>query len=786
MIDSSITDRDTLNARVTTSATPTLIANVENINVDVAGFGVTLDLLNVRHGSTGGGEVALSTSQVGNSTVSVTNVGANNINLKVAPSITTLNLTGTANANDATRITLQGDVSIAHTATANGVETVTFLGDGAARTVTLTAGTGGVANQYIVDGSQGVVLAGDAGRFTARQVLEAAGYNGTTRLDLSAGAANADLSNVQLDTIRLTGALGNNAITFRNNATVSVASAAALNTATGNVGMGANTGNVANTGTATTLNLINDHASGMGSGHTFTVGAAVDVLNITLNQAMGSGTGGGTFTLLNNANSGGVSSINLLGSQAANLTVGAMSGNGATDNLVINGVGLSNALTLSASGTNGHAGLFTVLLPNVASTVSFGSTSGAGATIIGGNGNDTITGGAWADSVNAGSGSDTITLSDGADTILGGAGSDAYRFTSGAATGSRIDDFVKGTDRIVLLGTGSTGAAAALTDASSVVLAGGGFSGITGYTSAGLVLRNGGSVLANTVSGTGDDWTDSIQFGRATGATYGITTGSTTAPGAVVAGQFDDFITLANATGGTTRSVSLGAGNDWLSLTAGANTHTGSLTISGGAGSDTITLDGTAGSSGVATVRFESTASVNGNDTINGFAGGTGAGLYDVLDFRTFLGNLGGDSSRVYQGTTGSAGVARLGVADGTGSAAGAIDFTAASGAGTASSGGVAGSTGNDVFVIFDGQATLTSARFVSGTAAAVNQIAIADGTKSVVIQSLGGLSSTVANIYYVENGAVAGLDDLVITQVGVVNFLAGAGVNTLVRENFI
>lgn len=785
VIDSSASDRDVLNARLTTSATPTLVANVETINVDVAGFGVVLDVANVRYGTTGGAEVNLSTSQVGNTTASVTNVGSQNVNFNVGPSITTLNLTGTANGNDATRITAQGDLTVAHT-TGTGVETVTFAGQGAARTITLSAGTGGTGREYIIDGSQNVNLAGSVGVFDARQVREAAGYAGTSQLQISSGGAG-DLSNVQLDSIRLDAALGNNSITFRHNAVVNVNAASALNTATGTVGVGTGTGGAANTGTATTLNLVNNHASGMASGNTVTFGTGVDILNITANSAIGSGTGtGAAFTTITNV--GGtaaqVNTINLVGSSAVNL-MATTTGTGTTgDNLVINGVGLNAALTLTVASNAGNSGGTTILLPNVGSTASFSgaAATGNGATIIGGSGADTITGSVMTELINGGAGNDTITLSSGSDTIFGGAGADAFRITSGAANGTVISDFAKGTDRLVLQASGAT-----LVNLSEVVLAGGGLSGITGFTSGVLSLQSGGSALSNTVAGTGDNWTDSIQLGRATGNLYEIASGTGGAGSDITAGNFADFIAVANAAAGT-RLITMGSGDDWLNIT-GATGATGAATVTLGAGNDTININtdssGAIGNGGVTTIKFEATAASNGNDTINGFSRGAQAGFYDVLDFRSFLGNAGVSSTKVYLGLASTGTNPQLAVANGAGATgSGAIDFTTgAAVSGSALSGGVAGDAGNDVFVIFDGTASLTSGRFVDGTTASAGKIAIAGGTKSVVLHQVGGVTSTVANIYYVENGTAAGLDDLVITQVGVVNFAAGPG--NVFAENF-
>lgn len=79
----------------------------------------------------------------------------------------------------------------------------------------------------------------------------------------------------------------------------------------------------------------------------------------------------------------------------------------------------------------------------------------------------------------------------------------------------------------------------------------------------------------------------------------------------------------------TTLTINGGVGND--TITAFAFLGGGSDTIIGGAGDDNITLG-----AGVDIVKFEATATDNGEDTITSFTAGTGG---DVLDFSAFLGD---------------------------------------------------------------------------------------------------------------------------------------------------
>jgi serralysin len=98
---------------------------------------------------------------------------------------------------------------------------------------------------------------------------------------------------------------------------------------------------------------------------------------------------------------------------------------------------------------------------NGARTAAFGSEFFLGGTFLGGGGNDTLTGGAAADSLRSdatltgfdlGSGSDRLSGRGGNDFLAGGDGNDSFVFevAPGAANADTVADFVSGADRLLL------------------------------------------------------------------------------------------------------------------------------------------------------------------------------------------------------------------------------------------------------------------------------------------------------------------------------------------------
>lgn len=143
-----------------------------------------------------------------------------------------------------------------------------------------------------------------------------------------------------------------------------------------------------------------------------------------------------------------VHTIILVDPQATTLKVTGNNG------LTLTNTGNTAVTSFDASGVVANGALDTA--GNLAVTfTSANTTSTATVKIIGGAGNDVLTGVGALDSISGGAGADTITGGAGADTLTGGAGADVFRYntiatTTGAAgvNVDRITDFVAGTDKI--------------------------------------------------------------------------------------------------------------------------------------------------------------------------------------------------------------------------------------------------------------------------------------------------------------------------------------------------
>lgn len=164
-------------------------------------------------------------------------------------------------------------------------------------------------------------------------------------------------------------------------------------------------------------------------------------------------------------------------------------------------------------------------------------------------------------------------------------------------------------------------------------------------------------------------------------------------------------------------------------LNNGAGPDGGSFALSAG-----VNVNG--GNGGVDRFVFEASAAANGRDTLLNFTAGS-----DKLDVSAFAGAA----------------------------------IAAASPAINAATGGTLAGVATTVEFIFNkAQGLLSSTDFA--TSAAAGKFVIADGTRSIVFVtadptgSRGDAANTQTFVYYVENGADAGLDDLTVTLVGTVS----------------
>lgn len=179
----------------------------------------------------------------------------------------------------------------------------------------------------------------------------------------------------------------------------------------------------------------------------------------------------GAFNSLNNGDTGqdGFQYIATDGTANSNLATVTIDIAGVTD-IVVSGPPTPPPVFTGTGDPNDFDNLGNPAGQNISSTATNGNDTlygGAGAdTINGGGGDDTIYGGSGGDSVDGnneddalygGSGNDTVKGSNGddiiiggygADTLTGGNGNDTFKYLSTLDTGDTITDFVSGTDKI--------------------------------------------------------------------------------------------------------------------------------------------------------------------------------------------------------------------------------------------------------------------------------------------------------------------------------------------------
>jgi Ca2+-binding RTX toxin-like protein len=462
--------------------------------------------------------------------------------------------------------------------------------------------------------------------------------------------------------------------------------------------------------------------NGAGGGDTYSIGdlSTTQVAVVNLNLVAG---GADTITLAGKATAddieatvaGGVVSVG--GLSYALAINGAVTADG--DMLVINGnagddyikadAGVENTIGITLNGGSGNDYL------------------SADAILNGGDGDDTLVGGAGNDTINGGNGNDTIVLSTGNDIVDGGAGFDkiVYQGDNGANT----------------LG---------LAQAGNVITVSGMITGTTTVTSVDEIDINGnggddtitmvatGGYVSTIDGGAGNDTID------ATGSTVGLTLLGGLGNDVLTGGSGDDVLdggagndTLNGGAGNDT--ISGGDGNDTIAV----DTTTGIDTIDGGAGADQLVVTGTAGADtfNLGTVVGNSTLfSLNGSVvasssdvelvTINALAGADTVNIGDlsatqvqVVDL-----NLGaGVSTVTVAGSNLNDNVSITG-AGGVVSVAGLSYNLAISGATTADSLTVNGNSGDD-HLVADAAATATIGVTLNGGDG--NDYLSADGTLS-------------------------------------------------------
>jgi|GEM_PF-6056026 len=703
IIDPSSTDNDTVNAAFFEDIKPT-IKNIETTSLDVQAPNKSLDASLITHDS--GGAIAFSSTvgirALGNISGLQPNVGVSFSS--GAWSVGSI----TAAAPQKTVQTIQTVQTLALTLNGSTVAPVDLGGSNQSTDIDIlrinSAGT--AANTLILpagiqinDTGEAVVVSGAAAltlvtdNIGANEIsITKSGTTGKVTLRLnsfSKGAGNTtppplDLSNAEIDTLRLDGDQLNQAITLRSGVMVDVrrdqtqgitlTTLGSLNSASDTVSLSL-TGDDPSLSTAT-RGVINFGTNGIdltGVDATGNLANQFETLNITgaaplltastASHQIGVIKGGvvnGTAVYIfgpNNITLGGFNEkVRLVDASSmattATFTLTTITPSKATGHSVIGSKGANDTLSGIDSTAGVTADLGTGKFTENNTTNSFTLTDFESLTFS--DGNDSVTGATTSESLNGGLGDDTISGGDGNDTLSGGTGNDTLNggagndsLTGGAGndtlTGSTGNDTFtvdSGTDTVTDLGTGE----ALVVSASAVANV-----TVTSTFVASAVTSNSGTANLTT-SGVGVDLSSA-------GGSAGFTVTNSGAATTLVGSANND--TLSGGTGNDTLnggagndSLTGGAGNDTLTGSTGNDTFTGGEgadTIAGGTGADTIIL--TEITSVADTVQIAvadairatyadfGTAGLNAGDTFTVTGGKldaiTGMSSVDVLDFLT-------------------------------------------------------------------------------------------------------------------------------------------------------
>ncbi|HYD67955.1 calcium-binding protein [Azospirillum sp.] len=479
----------------------------------------------------------------------------------------------------------------------------------------------------------------------------------------------------------------------------------------------------------------------------------------------GGGAFSGTGNALDNLLRGGAGNDTLVGGAGNDTLVGGvgtdrLSGGTGDDLYTIDTAG-TIVVELDGAGIDEvRTTLASFRLSNAVERLTFvgtGAFNGAGNasdnTIIGGDGNDTITGAGGADRLEAGAGDDLMYV-DGADTFIdGGDGFDTV-YVQGAA-GATVDLATArierifggvGADRLSAAGATAgvyvnggdgtdqlTGSAFADTlgggDGDDTIGAGDGNDTITGGTGADQLVAGAGDDLmyvdgADTLIDGGDGF-DTVYVQGIVGATVDLTASRIER---VFGGAGDDR--LSATTGGLAVYVNGGAGNDQLAGGSQGDTLAGgdgNDTVNGGDGSDTIT--GGAGADQLVAGAGDDLMYVDGDDTL--VEGGDG---FDTVYVQGTVGAIIDLAAAGIERIFGGVGSDRLSAAG-----AGAAIYVAGGDGddqltGTAYGDTLAGGNDNDTIEGGDGDDTITGGvgadRLVAG---AGNDLMYVDGADTFI-----------------------------------------------------
>ncbi len=534
----------------------------------------------------------------------------NQVNRQLRVVVTYTDDNGTNETVTSAATTVVGDFiaanALSETLTGNAGDDLIFGGGG---TDTLN----GLGGSDTLDGGAGIdnvnggdgndVLAGGAGN----DVINAGADNDIITYTIGDGADNIN-GGLGADSLNVTGTAGSNTlnVVFNGTGLTGVGGGTLVDVETVNADLlGGSDALSYGTGTtaAVTVNLATHSASGFAS--------IAGIENVT------GGSGNDTLTgdALANALNGGAGNDTLVGGMGSDTLTGGAGNDTASY------AGESDAMFIDLATGSARRGAAAAPVEDALVTIE---------NVIGGAGNDSITGSTVANRLEGGAGNDTLVGGAGNDTLLGQGGNDTFTYTTGDGNDTLVDGG-DGIDTLSIFGN---------TVANTLTVAYNGTS-ITSIASTVASLLNVEHVTADLSDGT-----DVLSYGT-TSANVSVNLGAHTASGFsaisnienVVGGAGADTLTgdaLANILGGGGGNDTLtgGAGTDTLTGDAGNDTFVatvgdGNDTYTGGAGIDTYDLHLTSGRCDVTTT--SATSLETGIDTLNNIENVIGSQGNDVI-----------------------------------------------------------------------------------------------------------------------------------------------------------